>query len=136
MNENRHELSVLKPGQPARIQPIDRSTIWKEGIVIKALTNGTYEVESKGKTYPRNRGFIRPVKKAAHDLPQEPQKQRIIVPVSAPRGHGAEAVVKEAENQSSKLIRTPLTIVHNLMVLPDQSHRCHRVMWWCTTYSM
>ena len=97
MNENRHELSLRKPGQPVRLQPIDGSTIWKEGIVTKALIDRTYEVESKEKTYRCNRGFIRPVKKAAHDLPQEPEKQRVIVPGSAPRGHVAEAVVKEAE---------------------------------------
>ena len=97
INENRHKLSVLKPELPVRLQPIDGSNIWKEGIVTKALTNRTYMVESKGKTYRRNRGFIRPVKKAAHGLPQEPEKQRVIVPGSAPRGHGAESVVKKAE---------------------------------------
>ena len=97
MNEDRHELSVLKPRKPVRLQPIDGSTTWKEGIVTEGLINRTCEVQAKGKTYRRNRGFIRPVKKAAHDLPQEPEKQRVFVPGSAPRGHGAESVVKEAE---------------------------------------
>ena len=97
MNENRRELGELKPGQPVRLQPIDGSTMWKEGIVTKVLTNCIYEIESKRKTYQRSRCFSRRVKKAAHDLPQEPEKQRVIVPGSAPRGHVAEAVVKEAE---------------------------------------
>ena len=55
MNKNLHDLSILKPGQTVRLQPIaNNSKEWKEGTITQQLKSRTYEVESDGKKYRRN----------------------------------------------------------------------------------
>ena len=55
VNKNLHDLSILKPGQTVRLQPIaNNSKEWKEGTSTQQLKSRTYEVESDGKKYRRN----------------------------------------------------------------------------------
>ena len=69
VNKNLHDLSILKPGQTVRLQPIaNNSKEWTEGTITQQLKSRTYEVESDGKKYRRNRSFVRPSKKSLHDV--------------------------------------------------------------------
>ena len=67
MNNVRRDLRPLQPGQTVRMEPIDNTKEWKEAVV-KAKTNPrTYEVETaEGKTYKRNRKFLRSSTKSTH----------------------------------------------------------------------
>ena len=104
MNKTRKELSVLKQGQVVRLQPLDNSTQWKEGKVTKQLKNRTYEVEVNGKLYRRNRGFIRPVKKAQHSIAPEQQPS---VPIPTPRRSLTTASSPAHQPQPSTPAKTP-----------------------------
>ena len=67
MNQHRRDLPPLKVGQTVRMQPIDNTKEWKEGVVIEQTDSQTYQVEDgKGKKYKRNRALIRPTKKSEH----------------------------------------------------------------------
>ena len=68
MNKNLHDLSILKHGQTVRLQPIANNKEWKEGTITQQLKSQTYEVESDGKKYRRNRSFVHPSKKSLHDV--------------------------------------------------------------------
>ena len=86
MNKNLHDLSILKPGQTVRLQPIaNNSEEWKEGTIIQQLKSRTYEVESDGKKYRRNRSFVRPSKKSLHDVHVNTQETVRPLPVPRPR---------------------------------------------------
>ena len=82
MNKNLHDLSILKPGQTVRLQLIaNNSKEWKEGVITQQLKSRTYEVESDGKKYRRNRSFVLPSKKSLHDV----NTQETVRPVPVPR---------------------------------------------------
>ena len=67
MNQHRRDLPPLKVGQTVRMQPIDNTKEWKEGMVIEQTDSRTYQVEDgKGKKYKHNRALIRPTKKSEH----------------------------------------------------------------------
>ena len=67
MNQRCHDLPPLKIGQTVRMQPIDNTKEWKEGVVIEKTDSRTYQVEDrKGKKYKRNRALVRPTKKSKH----------------------------------------------------------------------
>ena len=59
-NRGARELSPLKEGDMVRIQPTRcGQKKWKQAIVIRQVGIRSYEVESNGSTYIRNRRFLR-----------------------------------------------------------------------------
>ena len=57
-----HALPELEVGQPVYVQPIagDHNTDWEPAVCEKKLTNRSYLVKAKGKTYRRNRIHLKP----------------------------------------------------------------------------
>lgn len=54
-NKNAHDLSPLEEGDVVRIQPFVKKDTWKKAVVTKRLDQRSYEIESDGTTYRRNR---------------------------------------------------------------------------------
>ena len=57
---SRKSLKPLNVGEIVRMQPIQKDKDeWKEAVVTKRIKNRSYEVTANGKTYRRNRRFLR-----------------------------------------------------------------------------
>lgn len=68
-NRGARELSPLKEGDKVRIQPTRcGQKKWKKGRVVKQVGIRSYQVESNGYTYTRNRRFLR---KSTQDEPND-----------------------------------------------------------------
>ena len=67
---SRKSLNPLNVGDVVRMQPIQSGNEeWKEGTVTKKLKSRSYEVSSNGKTYRRNRKFLRRSVESRNDQP-------------------------------------------------------------------
>jgi transposase InsO family protein len=67
INKDLRDLPTLQPGQTVRLQPIDNSKVWREGIVTKQTDSRTYHVEDKtGRRFRRNRALLRATRKSQH----------------------------------------------------------------------
>ena len=113
-----------------RLQPIDNSKVWKEGTVKSKLHNRTFEVESNGKKYVRNRRLLRAAKKFTHDVSAEsvptarvPSTPRLQESLNTTESHNA-ATAKNAEPPAVQ----PLPVTPRAHCTPRSSTSHHTAL--------
>ena len=102
------DLSPLQEGEMVRIQPVHKGQRkWKKGKVIRQTGVRSYEVESDGRRYKRNRRFLRRSSKAASDNARESDEESVASGFSeeeaegeteAPENSNAERPATEASH--------------------------------------
>ena len=73
---NKGDLKPLTEGDTVRMQPFDKTKEWTEGKV-KERTSRSYEVQTNGRTYRRNRQHLRLTLPSTHSKPPMNKSQQI-----------------------------------------------------------
>ena len=60
LDQHRHDLPPLQPGARVWMQPIDKAKEWQPAVITDKTSSCSYVVEMNGKSYRRNRQFLRP----------------------------------------------------------------------------